>query len=89
MNYYVNKIDSSLPELVNLLKTVEPYMRKDQESVMLVDNSNSSKKKKAQMKLKKKKNNPTKAQGSVKKKKNKSKETPTKGSCFHYGKVGH
>ena len=83
MNYQMNKIETTLPELINLLKTAETSIKKERNAVMLVDSSASSSKKKNVKNILKKKNS-TKPKGGIKKK-----ETATKGPCHHCGKMGH
>jgi len=46
MNYPINKLDSTLPELLNMLKTVEKGLKKEKGLVLLVWSSRISKKKK-------------------------------------------
>ena len=60
----MNDKESSIPELVNLLKTVEPTLKKEGKIVMLVDSSSSKKGSKN-----KKKRKITKKKGGVAKKK--------------------
>ena len=43
LNYRMNNIGSTIPKLINLLKTVEPSLRKEEKHVMLVDSSCSKK----------------------------------------------
>ena len=82
LNYKMNDKENSIHELINLLKTVEPTLMKEGKTVMLVDSSSS--------KNGSKNNNnrkiPKKKGGVVKKK---AKETSSKGTCFHYGRVGY
>ena len=78
----MNNIESSISKLINMIKAVEPYLKKKGKYVMLVEPSSS---KKSSKNDKKKKSN--KAKGGVAKKK--AKETTLKGTCFHYGKSGH
>ncbi len=81
MNYQMNQISSTIPELINLLKTAEPSIKKDKQTVMLVD---SSKKKSSSKKIK-----PIAAKGGVKKKAKAAEKAASKGTCFHCGKNGH
>ena len=37
VNYHMNKLNSSLPELLNMLKTVESHIKKDKAPLLLVD----------------------------------------------------
>ena len=64
-----------------MLKIVEPTLKKEGKTVMLVDSS-SSKKSSKNMKRK-----ITKQKGGAAKKK--AKETSSKGTCFHCGKEGN
>ena len=69
--------ETSIPKLINLLKTVEPTLKRESKTVMLVDSFVSMKGSKNKNKRKK----PMKAKGGVTKKK--AKETTLKGTCFH------
>ena len=82
LNYMMNDKETSIPELINLLKTVEPTLIKEGKTVMLV-NSYSSKKGSKNNKKRK----ISKQKGGAAKKK--VKETFLKGKCFHYGKEDH
>ena len=74
----MNDKESSIPELINLLKTVKPTLNKEGTTVILVDSSGSKNKKKRKI---------TKQKGGAVKKK--AKEMSSKGICFHCGKEGH
>ena len=74
----MNDIESSIHELSNLLKTVEPTLNKEGKTMMLVDSFGSKNKKKRKITKKKR--------GATKKK---AKESSSKGTCFHCGKEGH
>ncbi|KAG6488040.1 hypothetical protein ZIOFF_056798 [Zingiber officinale] len=37
MNYWMNNLESTTPEMINMLKTVEPSVKGEQKTVMLVD----------------------------------------------------
>ena len=78
LNYRMNDKESTIPELINLLKTVEPTLVKEGKTVVLVNSSSSKNKKKRKI---------TKQKGEAAKKK--VKETSSKGTCFHFGKEGH
>ena len=78
----MNDKETTIPELINLLKTVEPTLKKEGKTVMLVDSSSFKKDSKNKTKRK-----ATKAKGGVAKKK--AKQTFSKGIGFHYGKDGH
>ena len=45
MNYHMNKLDSTLLELLNMFKTIEEALKKEKCSVLLVQSSRMSKKK--------------------------------------------
>jgi hypothetical protein len=45
MNYQMNKLDSTLPELLNMLKTAKGTLKKENNSILLVWSSRMSKKK--------------------------------------------
>ena len=80
LSYRMNNIESSIPKLINMLKVVEPSLKKEGKAVMLIEplsSKKSSKNKKKSTKVKR---------GVVKKK---VVETTPKGTCFHYGKSGH
>ena len=83
VNFHMNKIDVSLPELHNMLKTAESNFPSKKSYVLLIGEGSTSKKRKRTPPKKKKvgenKPNPAKA-----------KEDPkSKAVCFHYNKVGH
>ena len=78
LNYRMNDKDTTIPELINLLKIVKPTLMKDGKTVILVNSSSSKNKKKRKI---------TKQKGGATKKK--VKETSSKGTCFHCGKEGH
>ena len=77
----MNKLNMSLPELLNMLKVVESHLKGDKAQLLSVD----GKKKQAMKKGTKRKLNPKK---SIKKKK-KAKRLSNDGSCFFYGKKRH
>ena len=78
----MNDKESSIPKLINLLKIVEPTLKKKGKIVMLVDSSSSKTSSKNNNKRKF-----TKRKGGAARKK--AKETSSKGTCFHCGKEGH
>ncbi|XP_074579600.1 uncharacterized protein LOC141836090 [Curcuma longa] len=78
MNYRINHIESTIPEMINMLKTIEPAVKSEKKVVMLVDSSKKGSKRKATRQAKGKK-----------KKKAKVTEPASKGSCHHCGKMGH
>ena len=92
LNYQMNKITTTIPELINMLKTAEEAVNKQSsKSVMVVGSSTSSRRKK---KMNKKKT--TSAQGGVSKKKGKqgvavpsAARKKAEGKCFHCGGTGH
>ena len=93
LNYQMNKITSTIPELINMLKTAEEAVKKQNPKVVMVVNSSTTSRKK---KMNKKRI--TSATGGVRKKKGKQvivaptaagKKTPSESTCFHYSKTGH
>ena len=46
LNFQMNKIDCTLLELINMLKTVEPSIKKEQKSIMVVNSVRPLKKNK-------------------------------------------
>ena len=87
LNYQMNNLSSTIPELINMLKTAEDSIKKNHKAVMLVHSSKPSKKKGKNKKSKQ----PVKAQGGVKKRAKPvaEKETNSERTCFHCGKSGH
>ena len=84
LNYHMQSKETSIPELINFLKTVEPTLKKKKaKTVMLVESSIFKKGSKNNNKKKK----PMKEKGGVTKKK--VKEVVSKGSCFHCGQFGY
>ena len=81
LNYRMNDKETTIPELINLFKTVEPTLIKEGKTVMLMNSPSSKKGSKN-----KKKRKITKQKGGAIKKK--VKETSSKGVCFHCGKEG-
>ena len=81
MNYHMNKLNTSLPELLNILKTTESHIKKEKASLFLVGKTS---KKKSVFKGSKKALNPK--GGKMKKKGKKISEQST---YFHCGKAGH
>ena len=80
INYHMNKLNTSLSELLNMLKIAESLFKGEKASVLLVDKINKKKGKKDS----KKKMNP---KASISKKK--MKKVFAKGTCYYYGKEGH
>ena len=83
LNYQMQSKETSIPLLINLLKIVEPTLKREAKNVMLMDSYVSKK----GSKNKKKKKRPMKPKGEETKKK--VKETTPKGTCFHCGQDGH
>ena len=81
LNYHMNKLNTSLPELLNMLKTVESHIKKDKAPLLLVSGTS---KKKTGKKGSKGRLNP---KGGIKK--NKGKKASGKMTCFFCGKAGH
>ena len=73
----MNNIKSTIPELINFLKTIESSLRKEKNHVMLMDSFGSKKSSKN-----KKMSKSTQAKGGVAEKK--AKET-----CFYYGQASN
>ena len=76
----MNKLNISLPKLLNMLKIVESYFKDEKAPVLLVNKINKKKDKKGS---KKKMNSKA---GIAKKK---VKKVSIKGNCYHCGKEGH
>ena len=76
----MNKLNPSLPKLLNILKIAESNFKGEKAQVLHVDKINKKKGKKNS----KKKMNP---KASISKKK--AKKVSAKGICYHYGKEGH
>ena len=77
----MNKLNTSLPELLNMLKTVESHLKKNKAPLLLVDGIN---KKKSSKKDSKRRLN---TKGDIKKKK--EKKASGQMTYFFYGKPGH
>ena len=82
VNYHMNKLNTSLPELLNILKTAESYMKKEKALLLLIDGI--SKKKTGKKSSKKRLNS---KYGIMKRKK--GKKASKQGIYFHYGKADH
>ena len=79
LNYQMNKIASTIPELINILKTAEEAVEEQSsKSVMVVSSSTSYKSYK-----KKKVKQGVAATGAA------GKKTTSEGKCFHCGGTGH
>ena len=76
----MNKLNISLPEMLNMLKIVESHFKGEKAQILHVDKIRKKKAKKNS----KKRINP---KASIFKKK--AKKVSTKGTCYHYGKEGH
>ena len=76
----MNKLNISLPELLNMLKIVESHFKGEKAPILLVDKIG---KKKAKKSFKKKMN----PKAGISKKK--AKKVYTKGTCYNYGKEDH
>ena len=82
VNYHMNKLNSSLPELLNMLKTIESYIKKDKAPLLLVEGIS---KKKAGKKGSKRRLNP---KSDINKKKRRKKVFGQM-TYFHCSKAGH
>ena len=80
LNYHMNKLNVTLSELLNMLKTVESHIKKNKALLLLVDKIH---KKKAGKKGSNRRLNP---KGGIKKK---GKKASGQMTCFHCGKPGH
>ena len=80
INYHMNKLNISLPELLNMLKIAESHFKDEKASILLVDKINKKKGKKDS----KKKMNP---KAGISKKK--MKKVSVKDTCYHCDKEGH
>ena len=80
INYHMNKLNINLPELLNILKTIESHFKDEKAQFFHVDRISKKKTKKGF----KKKMNPK-----VGISKTKVKKISAKGTCYHYGKEGH
>ena len=82
VNFHMNKMDVSLAELHNMLKTAESNFPSKKSSVLLIGEGSNPKKRK--------KNPPKKKKVGEKKPVPPKVEDPkSKAVCFHYNKVGH
>ena len=82
VNYHINKLNTSLPELLNVLKTTESHMKKEKAQLLLIDGISM---KKADKKGSKKRLNP---KGGIMKRK-KGKKVSEQGTYFYHDKAGH
>ncbi|GAV61355.1 UBN2 domain-containing protein, partial [Cephalotus follicularis] len=81
INFHTNKIEATLHELINMLKTVEGTFKQAKALVLLLGEFSKGKKGKKNLK---KTSKPLQAKGGVKK----ASTTEKKGTCFHCGKDG-
>ena len=81
VNYHMNKLNTSLSELLNMLKTAESHIKKEKAPLFLMGKTS---KKKSGFKGSKKALNPK--GGTMKKK---EKKVSGQGTCFHCGKAGY
>ncbi|XP_074562486.1 alpha-humulene 10-hydroxylase-like [Curcuma longa] len=76
MNYRMNRIESTIPDMINMLKIIELVVKNEKKTVMLVDSSMKGFKRKSTRQAKwEKKVNVT--------------EPASKGQCHHCDKMGH
>ncbi|XP_027166385.1 uncharacterized protein LOC113766388 [Coffea eugenioides] len=81
LTYHMNKVETTLPELLNMLKDAEANLKKDKGQVLrIAPNSSKAKIRKSKSKFKKRKQ-ATKPTSGVSKNKDKA-----KGKCFHCNK---
>ena len=80
INYHMNKLNISLPELLNMLKIAESHFKDEKIQILHVDKISKKKTKKGS----KKKLNP---KTGISKKK--MKKVSAKGTCYHCDKEGH
>ena len=79
LNYHMNKLNTSLPKLLNMLKTAESHIKKEKAPLLLIDKKKKSGKKGF------KRLNPKSGISKNKKGKKASKQS----TCFFCGKAGH
>ena len=77
MNYQMTNLESTIPEMINMLNTIEPSVRGEKKTVILVDFSKKGSKR-----------NP-KYHAKGKSKKAKTVKLAQKDSCYHCDKMGH
>ena len=80
INYHMNKLNISLPELLNMLKIAESHFKGEKAQVLHVDKISKKKVKKGSKKMLNPKANIPKK---------KAKKVSVKGTCHHCGKEGH
>ena len=85
MNYHMNKIDVTLPELLNMLVTAEGILKSSRGTVLAMERASSKKK----SSFKKKKKSIKKQKNKAKPKKEVPKKADDKGKCFHCIVEGH
>ena len=81
MNFNMNKLEVTLPELLNMLREVESTIKKEK---LVFYTGETRKKRKAERSLKKGKDKGRPGKAKVAKKD----PAKDKGQCFHYGKDG-
>ena len=79
INYHMNKLNISLPKLLNMLKIAESHFKNEKTQVLHIDKISKKTKKDFKKKL-----NP---KAGISKKK--AKKISTKGTCYICGKEGH
>ena len=82
VNFHMNKLDVSLPELHNMLKTAESNFPPKKSSVLLIGEGSNPKKRKRNSSKKKKVGEKTPVPP-------KAEDPKSKVVCFHCNKVGH
>ncbi|XP_017980986.1 PREDICTED: uncharacterized protein LOC108663015 [Theobroma cacao] len=87
LNFHMNRLEATLPKLLNMLDTVERSIRKDKGSLLLVSSSKAHTK---QLKKKAPKGKKVKSQNEkALKPKEGVKKDKEKDICHHCGKLGH
>ena len=82
MNFHMNKLEMTLPKLLNISREVESTIKKEKS---VLNTSETKKKRKTEKYLKNGKSKGRPCNAKVAKKDS----TKDKGQCFHYGKDGH
>ena len=86
INFYMNKLNCTIPKLVNLLVTTEGTLKSSRGTILAVEQTSSTKRKSSW----KKKNKSSKKQKKESKlKKDVPKKAEAKGKCFHCDVEGH
>ena len=81
----MNKFDCTIPELVNMLVTMEETLKSSRKTVLAVEQTSSKRK----SSWKKKTKSTKKQKKESKPKKDVLKKAEAKGKCFHYDAEGH